>query len=125
MIVDTVAVSDFLDGDPDLGAILKSASRMCLPAVVLGEYWFGLLNSTHRARLEPLLATWLESAEVLAIDRETAGRYAVIRQQLKTAGTPIPWHDIWISALALQHDLPVVSRDKHFEWVAGVKRIGW
>jgi tRNA(fMet)-specific endonuclease VapC len=34
---------------------------------------------------------------------------------LKQQGTPIPENDIWISALALQYELTLVSRDQHFE----------
>ncbi|MDH5604279.1 MAG: hypothetical protein OEY51_10075 [Cyclobacteriaceae bacterium] len=34
---------------------------------------------------------------------------------MKKAGTPIPENDIWISALALQHQLIIVSRDRHFK----------
>lgn len=29
----------------------------------------------------------------------------------------------WIAALALQHDLPVLSRDEHFDRVRGVRRV--
>lgn len=27
---------------------------------------------------------------------------------------------LWISAVALQHGLPLYSKDRHFEWVAGL-----
>jgi predicted nucleic acid-binding protein len=45
--------------------------------------------------------------------------------ELKLAGHPIPENDIWIAALARQHNLPVVSRDLHFRWVEGLKTIAW
>ena len=34
-------------------------------------------------------------------------------------------NDIWVAALARQHDLPVLSRDVHFDVVAGIRRISW
>ena len=37
----------------------------------------------------------------------------------------MPYHDIWIGALALQHNVEVVSRDAHFDAMPGVRRIGW
>jgi len=43
----------------------------------------------------------------------------------KKAGTPIPENDIWIAALAKQHQLPVLSNDKHFDLVKSIQRIGW
>ena len=30
-----------------------------------------------------------------------------------------------IAALCRQHSLPLLSRDRHFDLVAGTKRIGW
>jgi predicted nucleic acid-binding protein len=36
-----------------------------------------------------------------------------------------PENDVWIAALALQHRLPVVSRDRHFDRVEGLERRSW
>jgi predicted nucleic acid-binding protein len=43
----------------------------------------------------------------------TAALYALVRFELKSRGHPIPYHDIWIAALARQHGLAVVSQDTH------------
>jgi tRNA(fMet)-specific endonuclease VapC len=61
----------------------------------------------------------------LQISRKTLPHYADIRQQLKQDGTPIPANDCWIAALAKEHRLPVVSRDKHFDAVKSLRRISW
>ena len=34
-------------------------------------------------------------------------------------------NDVWIAALALEHEQSVVSRDDHFDSVRGVTRLGW
>jgi predicted nucleic acid-binding protein len=62
---------------------------------------------------------------VLNVDEETAGHYAEVREELKSKGHPIPANDLWIAALARQHRLPVLSRDEHFDFVPGLKRIDW
>ncbi|MFN7976291.1 MAG: hypothetical protein U0166_28820 [Acidobacteriota bacterium] len=31
----------------------------------------------------------------------------------------------WIAALALQHELPVLSRDEHFDSVPALSRVTW
>jgi predicted nucleic acid-binding protein len=31
----------------------------------------------------------------------------------------------WIASLAKEHSLPIVSRDLHFDWVRGVRRVDW
>lgn len=33
--------------------------------------------------------------------------------------------DVWIAALCRQHDLPLLSRDRHFDQVTGIKRLEW
>lgn len=34
-------------------------------------------------------------------------------------------NDIWIAALARQHKMPVLSKDRHFDSVQGIQRIDW
>lgn len=46
-------------------------------------------------------------------------------RSLKRAGQPIPGNDVWIAALGRQHALPILSLDRHFDLVAGVRRISW
>ena len=41
------------------------------------------------------------------------------------SGQPIPANDAWIAALAIQHKLPVLSRDQHFDVVPDLKRKTW
>ena len=95
-----------------------------LPGIALGEYRYGLLKSIRRAELE----AWLESIEtgcvVLAADGTTARHYAELRRAPDARRGEVPYHDIWIGALALQHNVEVVSRDTHFDLMPGVRRIG-
>lgn len=125
MILDTNAVSALFTGDSSLGEILKSDQRHHLPVVVIAEYRYGLLRSKHRARLETLLNSLIRESHVLPIDEKTAETYPHVREELRRAGRPIPENDVWISALARQHDLPVVSRDEHFGYVPGLRRLAW
>ena len=54
----------------------------------------------------------------------TAHHYASIFAQLRRKGTPIPTNDIWIAALALEHNLILYSRDAHFDKIPSVPRVG-
>ncbi len=111
MLFDTNAISALAEGDLALHRVLSGDRPWYLPSIALGEYRFGLMKSQRRAALE----TWLEEIEeactVLMPDEVTARHYAEIRYALERSHTPIPYHDIWIAALAVQHELPVVSRD--------------
>jgi predicted nucleic acid-binding protein len=125
VILDTNAVTALLAGDPALARCLDGEERHQLPVVVLGEYRYGLLGSRTRGTLGRLMDLLEEQSDVLEVDRETARHYAMARYRLKQVGRPIPENDLWIAALGLQHHLPIVSRDSHFDHIPGVRRVDW
>jgi tRNA(fMet)-specific endonuclease VapC len=61
------------------------------------------------------LEDFILSSSVINTDIDTAGIYGYIKNELKKKGSPIPENDIWIAALAKQHSLKVLTRDKHFK----------
>ena len=125
MILDTNALSAFVDGDRDVGEVLRRQARAAVPVIVLGEFRYGIAESRHRAAYEAWLASQLPHFDILPVTAETAVAYAALRVGLKRSGQPIPANDAWIAALALQHRLPVLSRDQHFDFVPGLVRKGW
>ncbi|MCE2482403.1 MAG: type II toxin-antitoxin system VapC family toxin [Alphaproteobacteria bacterium] len=125
MILDTNALSAWAEGKPGIEAPLRSADRLVVPSVVLGEYYFGIRQSRLRRRYEAWLARYLPLTEVATITSATASAYADICLELKRLGTPIPPNDVWVAALARQHDLAVLSNDSHFDVVAHLERIAF
>lgn len=125
MIVDTNALSAAANDDPAIIVILTRADQMAIPVIVLGEYRYGIAQSRHRATYEGWLAGLLRDCVVLDINEPTAQHYAEITLDLRHKGKPIPTNDLWIAALCRQHSLPLLSRDRHFDQVTGLKRIGW
>src|ERR1051326_1266714 len=125
MILDTNALSAFVEGNRQLLVIIEHQAHLALPVIVLGEYLYGIHQSRSRAKYEQWLDTNLRFFEVLAIARETASHYAEIRRELKAAGQPIPTNDLWIAAPGREHDLPVVSRDRHFQAVSRLRVLSW
>ena len=125
MILDTNALSAWVEGLATVEDAFRSADRLVVPSVVLGEYYFGIRRSRHRSRYEEWLRRYLPLAEIAAVTSATADAYADIRLELKRLGHPIPPNDAWIAALARQHALPVLSNDTHFDVVDGVRRIAF
>lgn len=72
-------------------------------------------------QLEILFDTF--SIEVLYPDNSTLDYYASIYSQLRKKGKPIPTNDIWIAAIAIQHDLSLMTLDNHFGFVEGLSII--
>ena len=125
IILDTNALSAFADGQPALRQAIQAENDLVLPVVVLGEYLFGIRQSRHRARYEHWLHSHLTGFVVLEVGYETASNYAELRAELKSQGQPIPTNDLWIAALARQHDCRLATRDRHFESVRGLRLIRW
>jgi tRNA(fMet)-specific endonuclease VapC len=125
LILDTNGISAMAEGDPAIKPVLLQASELAIPVVALGEFRYGILQSRERARYERWLAEYLRQFRLLEIDERTTLSYSNIRLELKKADTPIPSNDVWIAALSRQHSLPVVTRDRHFDFVSGITRLSW
>jgi predicted nucleic acid-binding protein len=125
VILDTNALSAWAKDENELLAVLPPEPQIMLPAIVVGEYRYGVLRSSHRDTLESWLNRTLASVRIGIINLATSDAYAIVRLMLQRKGQPIPANDTWIAALALQHNLPVLSRDTHFDEVDGITRVGW
>ena len=124
MILDTNTLSAIVDGDSSIVAALQPG-RLAIPVVVLGEFRFGLAQSRRRDEYAQWLGANLQDYNLLDISEHTAVHYAQIRLEVRQSGKPIPTNDTWIAALCRQLDLPLLSRDRHFDQVKGLRRVGW
>lgn len=125
MIVDTNALSAFADGSSLAISALQAAGDVSVPVIVLGEFRYGITHSRRHREYEAWLEQYLSAFRVLEVTAETAVEYAVLRSELRQLGRPIPANDIWIAALCRQHDLPLLSRDAHFDHVKRLRRQTW
>lgn len=125
VILDTNALSAFVDGDEKLLRILEKESELAVPAIVFGEYLYGIQQSRWRKSYEAWLRTNLGLFDLLPAARKTAEQYSEIRRELRSAGTPIPTNDLWIAAVAREHQVPLATRDAHFRAVRGIHLLTW
>jgi tRNA(fMet)-specific endonuclease VapC len=102
-------------------AWLGAFSELCLPVTVLGELRFGARKSSRAqsnlAKVESLVAR----CRVLETVSATADVYSAVRLSLLNKGQPIPENDIWIAAACLEHAVPLVTGDAHFDAVPGLQ----
>jgi tRNA(fMet)-specific endonuclease VapC len=125
LALDTNRYVDFCRGERQALDRLREAERIYLPFVALAELRAGFLCGTQSRRNERVLTRFLNSprVRVLYADEQTTHHYARLFQQLRQQATPIPTNDIWIAALAIQHDLPLFARDSHFDHLPQLARI--
>lgn len=124
-LLDANVIVAFLAGDERVKKGFDEAAEVFLPSIAIGELCYGARKSgrprENLARIDQLVFTNV----VLACDVETAREYGEIKNALRIKGRPLPENDIWIAALARQHDLTLVTRDTHFEQVDTLNTARW
>lgn len=122
MLIDTNIYSHALRGTADVVEVLRGANLITVSAISIGELLSGFKGGKREKQNRKGLAQFFDSPRVrlFPIDDETTEFCASILDNLKSSGRPIPTNDIWISAVALQHGLPLFSRDQHYKWVPGL-----
>ena len=125
ILLDTNRYTDFCKSVPEAVAPVTAAEHVFLPFVALAELRGGFQAGTLARENERTLARFLasERVSVLYPDETTTQIYAGLFAQLRRQGTPIPTNDIWIAALALQHNLALLSRDAHFDNLPQLRRV--
>lgn len=124
VLLDTNRYRDFCEGDHEALDVIQRVRVVYLPFVVLAELRAGFLCGTLARQNERSLTLFLNSprVRVLLADEETTHHFARIFAQLRLQGTPMPVNDIWIASLAVQHDLLLFSRGRHFDSLPQVAR---
>lgn len=52
MILDTNALSAFVDGEEPVRAVILQHTRLAIPVIVLGEFRYGIAQLRHRTEYE-------------------------------------------------------------------------
>jgi tRNA(fMet)-specific endonuclease VapC len=124
-LLDTNIIIEVFDGKKAIADKINKLPGFCISSVVLGELYTGINRVRNKARHLKKLNDFLKLCTVLGTDSTTAKQYGAIIATLYKKGKPIPTNDVWIAATAMQHNLIVVSRDKHFAEITGLKTQAW
>ncbi len=105
--------------------IIAQAVEIYIPVVVIGELYYGAFNAGQAAKNLKKIDEFAATINKIDTNVVTAKQYGIIKKQLKDKGKPIPENDIWIAAIALQYQLSLVSRDKHFSYIDELNLVVW
>jgi tRNA(fMet)-specific endonuclease VapC len=102
----------------------NSAIHLCRPGV--GELWYRVFDSGVRsAEQEKTLNEFLSRFVILDYDAAAAIHYGRIKKIFQRIGRPISEVDLQTAAIALVHEMTVVSAEQHFSVVVGLKVESW
>jgi tRNA(fMet)-specific endonuclease VapC len=123
ILLDTNAYVRFLAGDEDVLHWIGRADRVNMSVFVLGELIAGFRAGSHEKRNRQILERFLGKTRVAVLEatRETAEYFGLIKASLKKAGQPIPLNDVWIASQALETGSVLVTYDRHFAAVPGLR----
>ena len=126
ILIDSNRFIDFCAGDEEVVTTFERAAILVIPFIVLAEIRVGAQLAKRGENQARALGELLNQPGVRTVHSTdgTAHHYASIFAQLRRKGTPIPTNDIWIAALALEHNLILYTRDAHFEKIPSVPRMG-
>lgn len=117
IVLDTSAYSAYKRGHTEIVDVIKSASSILIPSIVIGELLsgFDLGNRSLENRQE--FDEFLSSIRVheATIRRETSERYSHIYRYLRKIGRPIPTNDLWIAAVTMEYGATLLTTDAHFD----------
>lgn len=123
ILLDTNCYTALLVGDHSVLQALTEAQTIFMSIFVLGELYAGFKGGTREKENRNILDTFLKKPSVVTVNGsiETAHLFGIVKNTLKQAGRPIPINDVWIAAHALESGAELVTYDKHFANIPGLR----
>ena len=125
LMLDTNAVSALVKGQASRLAALLDKQAFCISVITEAELRFGLARRPVNPDLRRIVEQFLATAMVKPWDSNCAQRYALLRAELETRGTPLAPMDLLIAAHALAEDCTLVSADRAFGRVPCLTVVDW
>lgn len=123
ILLDTNAYVSYLAGDHAVLDALAESEIIYMSIFVLGELYAGFKGGNREVENHQILRTFIRkpSVNILEAGQETAEIFGEVKNNLKTVGTPLPINDVWIGAHAMETGSIIVTYDRHFSKIAGIR----
>jgi len=112
---------------------LKAARQLFMPLFVLAELRVGVARSRRQVQNAVAVDRLSERCRLLVPSADTIEFYVRVRRDIEHVRT-VPQtiekregfgHDLWIAALCLQHEMPLLTNDSLFREVRGLDVVSW
>ena len=105
---------------------IQHSGRLSIPTLVLAELYAWAHGRDDPAPVLEKTRLLLEDVELLGFEQESAERFGIIQTQLLRRGITVSPVDLMIAAVALVHDLTVVTHNtKDFQNIPGLRLEDW
>jgi tRNA(fMet)-specific endonuclease VapC len=124
-LLDTNIIIALFADEASVKKQIEKAQKVFVPVIAIGELFYGAELSGKKSENLKRVEQFSSASPLLYATMETSKVYAHIKSQLKKSGNPIPENDIWIAAIAIENNMTLSSRDKHFSFVKGLEVVSW
>jgi tRNA(fMet)-specific endonuclease VapC len=123
VLLDTNAYIGYLRGDERLLPYLGQAEIVYMSVFVMGELYAGFRAGKREKENKQILERFLikSTVSVLEASKDTAEIFGMVKDSLKRNGHPIPLNDVWIGAHALETGSVLLTYDRHFAFIPGLR----
>jgi len=125
LMLDTNAVTAIIkDRTKTLSALLNERPS-CISVITEAELRFGLARRAVNADLRLIVENYLASVDILPWSSASARHYGLLRAELDALGKPLAPMDLLIASHAIAADCTLVSADRAFAQVPGLRVFDW
>lgn len=125
-MLDTNAASTLIRGRVSEGLQnLLMEHSACVSVITEAELRFGVKRRPDATRLAKAVEAFLQDTPVLPWTSATAHTYAELRTRMETQGIGLSAMDMLIAAHAMATDCTLISADRAFTQVPGLRVIDW
>jgi tRNA(fMet)-specific endonuclease VapC len=101
------------------------ADSIALSSITEGEVFYGIANRPGATRLRNAAESFFAVATVLSWDSAAARTYGQLRADQERKGRPLSVEDLMIASHALSLGLTLVTHDRVFAFVDGLRTEDW
>lgn len=120
ILPDTCAWIDFFRGRPTPLSETLGESLLRVEVFTCGAVLYELLQGIKNPGEEEQVKNGLQALSYLEMTRDLWSSAAKLSSQLRASGHTLPFSDIMIAVIALNHGCAVLTIDRHFEVISGL-----
>jgi len=123
--LDTNILSALIREEKGVTEKAEQTQGVNVTAIAAGELLFGAYKKKASPALLKKVQNLLRRLPVYNLTLWSPDIWGEQKAILQSRGITIPDNDLWIAAIALEHNLTVVTRDAHFNHIEGLTVERW
>ena len=122
-LLDTSVVIKYFHQEKTVAECIDNIQKdqINLSVIVQGELYYGASKSKRKQENREILSNFFNKFNTIPITTPITDIYGEIKHKLKSNGINIPENDLWIAATAVCHNLELITTDKHFAEIEGLR----